>query len=226
MLSIHLIKELGELMGMLFYLPEYDVFFQHITKCAGTSIEEYFIKHLNTEDQGVFELGNDRRHFQERNFERSITSIRNPFDRFVSSYKSFVRYGSLGEMMPDLDNILFPKYVDYIFNLDVEPDFDAMYYGKYFDDLPMHWNIVARIHTVPMTHSFYQADKFETIIRFENLLDDWNSALLKYEIPNDWPLSHHAKSPGKYYQEYYDTETRGLIAEYYKEDLLTFGYEF
>ena len=74
--------------------------------------------------------------------------------------------------------------------------------------------------------SVYKADKFETIIRFENLIQDWNSVLDKYGLPSENPLPHFNKSKGLDYWRYYDAETRGIVTELYKEDLLSFDYRF
>lgn len=123
--------------------------------------------------------------------------VRNPWDRLVSEYE-FIRrrpdHGRHSKVM----KMGFEKYI--------------VYQSKRFD-----------AHQINML-----ADKngnllMDFIGKFENLHDDWNRVTDKLGIENK-VLTHRKKAGIKDYDSYYTKESRALVSELWKRDIVAFGY--
>jgi hypothetical protein len=65
----------------------------------------------------------------------------------------------------------------------------------------------------------------ENIIRFENLKQGFDDMCKTLQVPHI-KLPHLNKTKHTHYTDYYDDETRELVAKKYAKDIETFGYEF
>ena len=213
---------------LYFYLGAYDLYFMRMAKCASGSITIWLKQHI--EDIIPIQLHN----IFDCTWDRSFTTIRNPFDRLVSSYKHFLHRKSIPPIMQvgGLEYIEFSEFVDRVIEVghpEELTDKDSVkesFYNQMSGDISLDvWEYILRMHTVPLTHSFCDARRFSDIIRFENLIDDWKELLTKYTISYS-PLPENNRVSGDAYWQYYDNRTRDIVTEYYKEDLLTFDYRF
>ena len=189
--------------------------FIHIPKTGGTSIELTFKKRIKGSHKHLtlFDYENELKTEIEKYFVFSV--IRNPWDRLVSYWKY-----RQGKPHAPIDGKLneFDKWLKFISSLDLNnlngktargniPDF-RMGLDLQFNSLLNKKNEIN-----------------VNLIRFENLQEDFNTICDKIGIPQQ-QLPHKNATKHKHYTEYYDDETREIVAEKYAKDIENFGYEF
>lgn len=184
--------------------------FIHINKTGGTSIETAF-----SDDE--VERKNPSKHataieyrnkFGDKFLEYfKFTIVRNPWDWLVSRYfwcKDDRRYHK--HVRSDFKNFMH--------SIGEEADIARV---KILNRtlIPQHYRI--------LDESENQIVDF--VGRFENLQEDFNISCDRIGIPHR-KLPHKFKTKHKHYTEYYDDETREIVAEKYAKDIEYFGYEY
>ena len=134
-----------------------------------------------------------------------FTFVRNPWSRLVSYYSQMKRPINLKDSnrkkLYDLAN------------------------GSTFCNFLKKLNKFAGGKDVQNNFYLLNGTPIDFIGRFENLQEDFNVVCDKIGIPRQ-ELPHKNKSKHKHYTEYYDEETKQIVAETYAKDIEYFGYEF
>ena len=192
--------------------------FVHIPKCAGRSLKEYLKENCGNEP---INSGHRSLHVLLKNFSLKsedyykFTFVRNPWDRIVSLY-SFWLNQTPNSVFYQWDF----KQVDFIKNKNLSfIDFVKLipFNDSVFNEKP---------HLHPyIDHFMGDPTSFSFIGRLENLQQDFDIVCDKIGIPHQ-QLPHKNKSKHKHYTEYYDDETRAIVAEKYAKDIEYFGYKF
>jgi len=156
--------------------------------------------------------------------------VRNPWDRLVSMHNYKLRrtqtwndfmsefQGHMINMNMDIQELqsrafsqpVEEKNNDHCMKIDV-PDF-----RKFASD-----------PDTPQTKWLVSGDDLivDFIGRFENLQQDFNTVCDRIGIPHQ-ELPHANKTNHRHYTEYYDDETKQIVAERYAKDIEYFGYKF
>ena len=177
--------------------------FIHINKCGGSTIDRLLGGGLFGGHKKVF----DYKKLNPKEFDNyfKFTFVRNPWDRVVSFY--FYQMKRNWIYYPFDETIPFKEFVK-------------------------NWLIQMPRQTKLNTHPCYDwiSDKDDNlqvdfIGRFENLQQDFNIVCDKIGIPQQ-QLPRKNATKHKHYTEYYDDETREIVAEKFAKDIEYFGYEF
>jgi hypothetical protein len=151
----------------------------------------------------------------------SFSFIRNPWDWLVSNY-----FYCRGVHRPYLD-----RYNSKLAKQNCTKIFSAMSLRKKilnpmgFEEW-LFWytnnNFATQLEIIENTDKKVSLD---FIGKYENLQEDFNIICDKIGIPKQ-KLPFKNASKHKHYTEYYDDETRQIVAERYAKDIEYFGYEF
>lgn len=200
-----------------------NIFFVHIPKTAGTSIEKVlFANHsfCNAPDyESLYgwdsnygwlnHLTVDEARVLKGDFFAKVptvfTVIRNPWDRLVSEF--------------------FWKRLQIVAKIDFKDFVELLYRKEHAQLAPCYRAAVAlRQHIRPQS-DFVSCDLPLHIIRFENLeleFEQLMSEIGQHRIS----LERKRASDHRDYREYYSEGTAGMVYDVYRDDVDAFGYEF
>jgi chondroitin 4-sulfotransferase 11 len=151
----------------------------------------------------------------------SFCFVRNPWQRQLSTYFYYIKMIKFWDEHPDSKSEWIEIYNCYIKTLEGCDTFrdwvEKLYSNKW---LEYHtWDPIQLIW----------ANEVEYVGSFESLQEDFDTICDKIGIPRQ-KLPHENKSKHKHkhkhYTEYYDDETRQIVAEKYAKDIEYFGYKF
>lgn len=180
--------------------------FIHVPRTGGTSIEAQFEYNETKEGNKHWDLSDWENHLNQKNFENyfKFTFVRNPWDIIISKYFDRGWYSSPikgrgGEIGHHSGKTL-----------------------KYFLE-----------HYKPAIHEsgdslldYFEPEKMDFIGRFENRTQDLEYICKKIGITINKNTKKRRRSDKKHYTQYYDDETREIVAEKYARDIEYFGYKF
>ena len=151
-----------------------------------------------------------------------FTFTRNPFDRLVSNWhyihKSLEDYKKILEKH---GSDFIPNHIEWIQHCQMLTS-ECKTFKEYIK-LSCAWPTG---NDSGLNFAFDKDEKFVDFIgKFENLQEDFNIICDKIGIPQQ-QLPHKNKTKHKHYTEYYDDETRELVAKKFAKDIEYFGYEF
>ena len=141
--------------------------------------------------------------------------VRNPWDRIVSQFEYKRKY-------------IETHIVDQLKKGDRKYNFTQklLNFRGFLDHLVMtNENKDLYLKQVDWIFDKNKKNLVDFVGRFENLQEDFNIVCDKIGIPHR-QLPHQNKTHHKHYTEYYDDETRSIVAEKYAKDIEYFGYEF
>ena len=139
-----------------------------------------------------------------------FTTVRNPYSRAVSMFKhqSWDRWSGRKQDSVVKNSKTFRDFCMAIKN----------------NNFP---NDAAKWHSGTLTDHMVDGNdlKVDFAIKLENFQEDFNIVCDKIGIPKE-QLPHARKGKHKHYTEYYDEETKQIVAEKYAKDIEYFGYKY
>jgi len=203
-----------------------NVVYIHIPKCGGLSMgevcrnENISIDAINTCEEHLNKTHDTKCYVNIDSISNkdlfSFSFVRNPFDRLVSAYKCPWVSGVEVDENRKKYKIEFKN-----FNL-----FVNKFLLNENDYSFFRWS-----HVMPYTDVRMKLfnrggnSQISFIGKLETYQKDFNIICDKIGIPRQ-QLPHTNKTKHKHYTEYYDDETRSIVAEKYAKDIEYFGYEF
>lgn len=187
---------------------EHKFIFIHVPRTGGTSIESQFQYNDLSEKTKHWNLNDWKDHLSSREFNSyfKFTFIRNPWDIMISKYRAPYfsterRGGLIGERA-----------------------------GKSLKYFLMHYKTPLHEHGETF-HDYFDPVQVNYIGRYENRKNDlkYISTRIGITIDNEPHMNKIQMHPSidcKHYTEYYDDETRDIIAQKYARDIEYFGYKF
>lgn len=174
--------------------------FVHNNKTGGTSISKFLINETKPKCKHCTILDYKKMYGNYFDSYFKFTIVRNPWDRLLSQYFFRVGDDSQRGFLCRRKNTSFKEFLQNPFPIGHVQQFSSIS-NKNEDVL------------------------VDFIGKFENLQQDFNTICDKIGFPRQ-QLPHKNKTKHKHYTEYYDDETKQIVAEKYAKDIEYFGYKF
>lgn len=207
---------------------EHKFIFIHIPKCGGTSVESIFDPHAHINNVSGEHNGITwRKHmtfkthellFSDLNDYFKFSVVRNPWDMTVSMYN----------YMWHSNNSWPNEWRSKLNSQDKSKSFKNWVTSPFFTSPTIRSADILLDGGKDGEFSDWLMGlncSLDFIMRFENLQNDFDIVCDKIKIPRQ-QLPHHNKTKHKHYTEYYDDETREIVAKKYARDIEYFGYNF
>lgn len=186
----------------MIYLFEEKILFYHIPKTAGGSITTWIQKNVLTPHARIEPLHMMPSRWKKYGIDTdwSFCVIRNPWDRWVSwwYYWKFIA-----------------KRIDYSFEEYTEKFFTGQFAGMSGGE---HGTCIQQI---------YYARACDAVFRYENLTEDFKQLQERVGVHVSLGKTSNISKDKKQYRNYYTTPRLvDIISDYYKQDILEFGYSY
>ena len=187
---------------IVYRCPQFNMLWYEVPKVGCSSLKVFCEKNDYAYNSVKLKhLHRHRKHFQ-------FAFVRNPWDRLVSCFVDKTKrcIGTPWQLpgYVKYKNHSFTEFVHAIKNDD-------------FSNCERHCRL---------QYNLINHDYVNFIGRFENFQTDFEYVCNQVGITPQCNLPHWNKTEHKYYTEYYDDETREIVAEKYAKDIEYFGYEF
>ncbi len=221
---------------------KYKYIFIKTRKVAGTSVEMYLNKHREPGD--IFTpISSWHEDHIPQNFEGSINPIKELIEtklshtrRTLSDFKNKIRFWNhipgimiKSRIEPDIWNNYYKftiernpwdKTISHYFWLKRKEEFSSIrdYIKKSF--LPVDYDKYTNLNGELLV---------DRVVRYESLNDDLGEIFSELGIPYEGSLGIFAKSSFRKkrdYSDYYDKETKNLVARAFRKEIKLFGYKF
>jgi hypothetical protein len=151
-----------------------------------------------------------------------FTFVRNPWARLVSQY-----YFNRSKNDKDgLDRTLYRNSTFLDFVKSNKEFYLSSHWCSYSPTLEkLHTKKYPFVNQIDWITNQSGEIQVDFVGKLENLQDDFNIVCDKIGIPSQ-KLPHKNKSKHKHYTEYYNEETKQIVAEKYARDIEYFGYKF
>lgn len=209
--------------------------FIHITKTAGSSIE-VALNEVEQRDDGAIDpmtgefvkvVTGEEKHMTARAVQDFVepdvwdsyfkfSVVRNPFDRFHSLWWN-------GRYVGKRHTMTFPEFSTYALHKSLK--------GRLMNLRKGEWKVHQRFRPQAwFLQSHNGKIEMDQVLRFESIRDEFPELARKLGLPSETlpkvlVKNRNPKSRSSYAEDY-DTKTRALVTDYYRDDLETFGYKF
>ena len=206
-------------------LPDKEVLFIHIPKCAGVSLAQALDKKVQIKRQGPHfkckDLFGPSGSLDRENY-FVFTFVRNPWERLVSTF-FYIMKGGRADIDARRRDLYLSKYQGDFnsFVLDIENWIDIREEDSIYPDQFI-------THFRPQFEYIFDDDGnniVDFVGRVETINSDFRSLCTALSIDSVKLPKTNRSSHGRYHK-YYDQKTMEIVAEYYAKDIELFSYQF